>query len=66
VPYGETATKVLELTFRQALRLGHNYIGTEHVLLALLEVEPEAGLLTGLGLGKQTIEEQLVAVLSQL
>jgi hypothetical protein len=36
------------------------------VLLALLEVEPEAGLLTGLGLGKQTIEEQLVAVLSQL
>jgi ATP-dependent Clp protease ATP-binding subunit ClpA len=30
VPYGPDARKTLELTFREALRLGHNYIGTEH------------------------------------
>src|SRR3954453_7737327 len=31
VPFDPDARKVLELTFRQALRLGHNYVGTEHV-----------------------------------
>src|SRR3954454_18009759 len=34
VPYGAAAKKPLEPTFREALRLGHNYIGTEHLLLA--------------------------------
>src|SRR5262249_46841419 len=34
VPYGPEVKKALELTFREALRLGHNYIGTEHILLA--------------------------------
>src|SRR5712675_2039750 len=33
IPFSPAAKKVLELTFRQALRLGHNYIGTEHILL---------------------------------
>ena len=37
VPYDEDGKKALELTFREALRLGHNYIGTEHLLLALLD-----------------------------
>ena len=37
-PSTRAAKKVLELTFREALRLGHNYIGTEHLLLALLEL----------------------------
>ena len=49
VPYGPAAKKVLELTFREALRLGHNYIGTEHILLALVEVEDGDGVLTALG-----------------
>ena len=39
IPFSGPARKVLELTFREALRLGHNYIGTEHLLLALLELE---------------------------
>jgi Clp amino terminal domain, pathogenicity island component len=59
VPFDGPARKVLELTFREALRLGHNYIGTEHILLALLESEKEsgdAGLLTGLGVDKPTTE----------
>ncbi|MYR92940.1 MULTISPECIES: Clp protease N-terminal domain-containing protein [unclassified Streptomyces] len=53
IPYDADSRKVLELTFREALRLGHNYVGTEHILLALLEFEDGAGLLNGLGLIKE-------------
>ncbi|MFJ5723490.1 Clp protease N-terminal domain-containing protein [Streptomyces sp. NPDC093149] len=56
IPYDAGARKALELTFREALRMGHNYIGTEHILLALLEQEDGAGVLTGLGLDKATAE----------
>ena len=65
VPYGADARKVLELTFREALRLGHNYVGTEHLLLALLETEPDDGVLTALGLDKPTVEDHIVAALGQ-
>ena len=43
IPFNGPAKKVLELTFREALRLGHNYIGTEHILLALHEAEDDDG-----------------------
>ncbi|KAB1142217.1 ATP-dependent Clp protease ATP-binding subunit [Streptomyces luteolifulvus] len=56
VPYGSDAKKVLELTFREALRLGHNYVGTEHLLLALLEFEHGEGVLSGLGITKAAVE----------
>jgi hypothetical protein len=56
VPFDAASRKVLEVTFREALRLGHNYVGTEHVLLALLEIENGAGVLTGLGVGKAAAE----------
>ncbi|MEU3605912.1 Clp protease N-terminal domain-containing protein [Streptomyces sp. NPDC035033] len=59
VPYDAAAKKVLELTFREALRLGHNYVGTEHILLALLEHEDGEGVLSGLGLDKATAERQI-------
>ena len=62
----ERAKKVLELTFRQALRLGHNYVGTEHILLALLEHEDGAGTLTGLGLDREAVEGHVVRMLSSL
>ncbi|MFE1584098.1 Clp protease N-terminal domain-containing protein [Streptomyces sp. NPDC058737] len=65
VPYGPAAKKVLELTFREALRLGHNYIGTEHILLALLEHEDGEGLLSGLGLGKEATERFVTEALAQ-
>ncbi|MFI7401830.1 Clp protease N-terminal domain-containing protein [Streptomyces sp. NPDC049541] len=65
VPYGSDAKKVLELTFREALRLGHNYIGTEHILLALLEFENGEGVLAGLGLDKATVEAELTKALAQ-
>ncbi|MEU3527972.1 Clp protease N-terminal domain-containing protein [Streptomyces sp. NPDC038707] len=66
VPYAPDAKKVLELTFREALRLGHNYIGTEHILLALLEHENGQGVLAGLGITKPATEEQLGRMLALL
>ncbi|MFD6275564.1 Clp protease N-terminal domain-containing protein [Streptomyces sp. NPDC060209] len=52
IPYDAGARKVLELTFREALRLGHDFVGTGHIVLALLEFEGGAGVLTGLGIDK--------------
>ncbi|MFG2978919.1 Clp protease N-terminal domain-containing protein [Streptomyces sp. NPDC048331] len=67
VPFDASAKKALELTFREALRLGHDFVGTEHILLALLELENGEGLLSGLGLDKaaaeDTVNEALAAVL---
>ncbi|TLF75156.1 Clp protease N-terminal domain-containing protein [Nocardia cyriacigeorgica] len=64
VPFDPEAKKVLELTFREALRLGHNYIGTEHILLALLEQENGTGVLSGLGIDKSAAEAHLVELLA--
>jgi DNA-binding CsgD family transcriptional regulator len=36
IPFTPRANKVLELSLREALQLGHNYVGTEHILLALV------------------------------
>ncbi len=65
VPYDAGSKKVMELTFREALRLGHNYVGTEHILLALLEYEDGTGVLAELGLEKEAVEKELVAALAQ-
>ncbi|MET9212262.1 MULTISPECIES: Clp protease N-terminal domain-containing protein [unclassified Nocardia] len=65
IPFDGDAKKALELTFREALRLGHNYIGTEHILLALLEQENGTGVLSGLGLDKAVVEAELVELLNQ-
>ncbi|MET7304612.1 Clp protease N-terminal domain-containing protein [Embleya sp. NPDC005575] len=66
IPYDQSARKVLELTFREALRLGHNYVGTEHILLALLELEDGAGVLTGLGIDKDATDDFVIATLAAL
>jgi hypothetical protein len=66
VPYDADAKKALELTFREALRLGHNYIGTEHMLLALLEFEDGDGVLAGLGVDKAATEAHIVEALAAL
>jgi ATP-dependent Clp protease ATP-binding subunit ClpA len=62
-PFDGAAKKVLELTFRQALRLGHNYVGTEHILLALWEAEDDDGPLHRLGVDKDRFETELAAAL---
>ncbi|MDP1804573.1 MAG: Clp protease N-terminal domain-containing protein, partial [Acidimicrobiales bacterium] len=66
IPYDADARKALELTFREALRLGHNYIGTEHLLLALLDFEDGAGVLSGLGLEKPAVEAKLMDLLAAM
>ena len=66
VPFDAQAKKVLELTFREALRMGHNYIGTEHILLALLEDEDGHGLLTDLGIEKAAAQAHVEQTLATL
>ncbi|GIF02501.1 Clp protease N-terminal domain-containing protein [Actinoplanes siamensis] len=62
IPYDTRSRKVLELTFREALRLSHEHIGTGHLLLALLqEEEPEGGVLHGLGVHKAAAEQTVTA-----
>ena len=66
IPFTPRAKKVLELSLREALQLGHNYIGTEHILLALLEQEDGSGVLTGLGITKEQTEREVVAALTRI
>jgi hypothetical protein len=66
IPFDTDAKKALELTFREALRLGHNYIGTEHILLALLELENGDGPLSEIGLDKSEVEGNLIALLDSI
>ena len=66
IPFNGPAKKALELTFREALRLGHNYIGTEHVLLALMECEEANGPLHRVGFDKDRAEAHLQTVLASL
>jgi hypothetical protein len=67
LPFGPGSKRLLELSLREALRLGHNYIGTEHVLLALLDegAWPDGHPLLLLGLRRDAAEawvtEQLAA-----
>ncbi|MBO3741713.1 Clp protease N-terminal domain-containing protein [Actinoplanes flavus] len=59
IPFDIRARKALELTFREALRLGHDRVGTGHLLLALLEEqEPEGG---PLDLFKAAVEQVVIA-----
>jgi ATP-dependent Clp protease ATP-binding subunit ClpA len=66
IPFSGPARKALELTFREALRLGHNYIGTEHLLVALLELEDGAGPLHRCGVDKVRVETDLIAALESI
>jgi hypothetical protein len=68
VRYSRGAKKTLELSLREALHLGHNYIGTEHLLLGLLRNDREraAQLLSGLGVTWERAEAAVKAQLSAL
>jgi ATP-dependent Clp protease ATP-binding subunit ClpA len=68
IPFAPRAKKVLELAMREALLLGHDYIGTEHLLLTLLDDEEAAGggALTGLGLTRKRARDWLVPALEQV
>ncbi|WP_033291007.1 Clp protease N-terminal domain-containing protein [Amycolatopsis jejuensis] len=68
VPFTPAAKKTMELTLREGLRLGHNYIGTEHILLALLEQGEGAGyeVLTGLGVTKEPAEAKISEAIAEI
>ena len=68
IPFTPRAKKVLELALREALLFGHNYIGTEHLLLGLLDDEesPDGGTLTGLGITRVRAREWLIPELERL
>jgi len=66
IPFTPRAKKVLELSLREALALGNNFIGTEHLLLAMLgEGEGVAAqVLTGLGTGHAQVRERVLGLLA--
>ena len=66
IPFTPRAKKVLELSMREALQLGHNYIGTEHILLGLIrEGEGVANqVLTNLGVDLGSIRQNVIHLLS--
>ncbi|GGP15083.1 ATP-dependent Clp protease ATP-binding subunit [Nonomuraea glycinis] len=59
VPFSAPGKKALELTLREALRLGHDHVGAEHLLLAVLGLpeDPAVQALTGLGVTRAVVEE---------
>ncbi|CAN5247978.1 ATP-dependent Clp protease ATP-binding subunit [soil metagenome] len=66
IPFTPRAKKVLELSLREALQLGHNYIGTEHILLGLIR-EGEgvaAQVLVKLGADLNRVRQQVIPLLS--
>jgi ATP-dependent Clp protease ATP-binding subunit ClpC len=65
IPFTPRAKKVLELSLREALQLGHHYIGTEHILLGLLREGEGVGaqVLTGFGADLDRTRQQVIQLL---
>jgi ATP-dependent Clp protease ATP-binding subunit ClpC len=66
IPFTPRAKKVMELSLREALQLGHNYLGTEHLLLGLLSEGEGVGaqVLASLGADYARVREQIIQLLS--
>ncbi|MGM0367292.1 MAG: ATP-dependent Clp protease ATP-binding subunit [Actinomycetota bacterium] len=67
IPFTPRAKKVLELSLREALQMGHNYIGTEHILLGLLR-EGEgvaARVLNSLGVTLDSVKVKVKEILNK-
>jgi ATP-dependent Clp protease ATP-binding subunit ClpC len=65
IPFTPRAKKVLELSLREALQLGHDYIGTEHILLGLIREGDgvAAQVLAGFGADLNRVRQQVVQLL---
>jgi ATP-dependent Clp protease ATP-binding subunit ClpC len=65
IPFTPRAKKVLELSLREALQLGHNYIGTEHILLGLIREGDgvAAQVLVKLGADLNQMRQQVIQLL---
>jgi ATP-dependent Clp protease ATP-binding subunit ClpC len=68
IPFTAPAKKVLERSLREALQLGHQYIGTEHLLLGLLAGGEGIAfqVLAGLGVGYAQVRERVLGVLAEV
>ena len=66
IPFTPRAKKVLELSLREALQLGHNYIGTEHILLGLIHEGDgvAAQVLVGLGVELDRTRQLVIEILT--
>jgi len=66
IPFTPRAKKVMELSLREALQLGHNYIGTEHLLLGLIREGEGVGaqVLGNLGADLNTVRDKIIQILS--
>lgn len=66
IPFTPKAKKALELSLREALQLGHNYIGTEHLVLALLRDDTgvAAQVLQELNVKQETLQAEVLKLLS--
>jgi Clp amino terminal domain, pathogenicity island component len=66
IPFTPRAKKVLELSLREAMQLGHNYIGTEHILLGLIREGDgvAAQVLVGLGADLNRVRQQVIQLLA--
>jgi ATP-dependent Clp protease ATP-binding subunit ClpA len=66
IPFTPRAKKVLELSLREALQFGHNYIGTEHLLLGLIREGDgvAATVLVGLGADLESVRQKVVQLLA--
>jgi ATP-dependent Clp protease ATP-binding subunit ClpC len=71
IPFTPRAKKTLELSLREALDLAHNSIGTEHILLGMVQVDPKMGAGVGLevlqllGAEPDAIRGQVMALISE-
>ncbi|HEV7653263.1 MAG TPA: Clp protease N-terminal domain-containing protein [Mycobacteriales bacterium] len=67
IPFSADTRRLLALTLREALRLGHNYVGTEHILLGLLTDEGALGaMLSEAGVTHARTEELTLAALAEI
>jgi ATP-dependent Clp protease ATP-binding subunit ClpC len=66
IPFSPGAKKVLEMSLREALQLGHHYIGTEHILLGLVREGDGVGaqVLVGLGANLNRTRQQVIQTLT--
>ena len=67
VPHTPRATEALRSALQNGLRLGHNYIGTEHLLLGLFDVPEGLGakIIIGKGMTKASVESEVIEILKQ-
>jgi ATP-dependent Clp protease ATP-binding subunit ClpC len=66
IPFTPRAKKTLQLSLREAIALGHAYIGTEHILLGLLREDDAAAIrvLNGLGVDPNRVRQQVIQLVS--